>query len=240
LSSGWQRRGSSVIFYKAMLGPLIVGGHLVSLREALGWLNRWPSDPPGGGTTLLVGGLRLTREGAVAACYEAGVSGYDLYRQITACGVACQVIAPALTPRRPGQRIKTDRRDATKLVRLFRAGELTAIHVPDEAEEAVRDLTRCREDVRRDVLRWRQRLLKFLDRHGRLSVTARTGASAIGPGFAPNGSTWPRCSGRSRHPCSPSSRRSPTRPRWTRRSQRLAEQSPYRESVGWLRGFPGD
>jgi hypothetical protein len=66
---------------------------------------------------------RLTREGAVAVCYEAGVSGYDLYRQITACGAACQVIAPALTPRRPGQRIKTDRRDAVKLVRLFRAGE---------------------------------------------------------------------------------------------------------------------
>jgi transposase len=62
---------------------------------------------------------RLTREGAVAVCYEAGVSGYDLYRQITACGAACQVIAPALTPRRPGQRIKTDRRDAAKLVRLF-------------------------------------------------------------------------------------------------------------------------
>jgi transposase len=59
---------------------------------------------------------RLTREGAVAACYEAGVSGYDLYRQITTCGVVCQVIAPALTPRRPGQRIKTDRRDAAKLV----------------------------------------------------------------------------------------------------------------------------
>ena len=116
---------------------------------------------------------RLTREGTVAACYEAGVSGYDLYRQITACGVACQVIAPALTPRRPGQRIKTDRRDAAKLVRLFRAGELTAIHVPDEAEEAVRDLTRCREDVRRDVLRWRHRVLKFLDRHGRLYVTGK-------------------------------------------------------------------
>jgi transposase len=96
---------------------------------------------------------RLKREGAVVACYEAGVSGYDLYRQITALGVACQVIAPALTPRRPGQRIKTDRRDAAKLVRLFRAGELTAIHVPDEDEEAVRDLVRCRDDVRRDVLR---------------------------------------------------------------------------------------
>lgn len=81
---------------------------------------------------------RLVRQGTVAACYEAGVSGYDLYRQITACGVTCQVIAPALTPRRPGQRIETDRRDAVKLVRLFRAGELTAIHVPDEAEEAQR------------------------------------------------------------------------------------------------------
>src|SRR5437870_6398927 len=110
---------------------------------------------------------RLKREGPVAACYEAGVSGYDLYRQITACGAACQVIAPALTPRRPGQRIKTDRRDAAKLVRLFRAGELTAIHVPDEAEEAVRDLTRCREGVRRDVLRWRHRVLELLARHGR-------------------------------------------------------------------------
>ena len=65
---------------------------------------------------------RLMREGSVKACYEAGVSGYDLYRRVTALGVACDVIAPALTPRRPGQRVKTDRRDAAKLVRLFRGG----------------------------------------------------------------------------------------------------------------------
>src|SRR5262249_8854209 len=116
---------------------------------------------------------RLAREGPVRACYEAGVSGYDLHRQITACRVECAVIAPALTPRRPGQRIKTDRRDADKLVHLFRAGELTAIHVPNEAEEAVRDLVRCRDDVRRDVVRWRHRLLKLLDRHGRLYVTTK-------------------------------------------------------------------
>jgi len=116
---------------------------------------------------------RLAREGPVQGCYEAGVSGYDLHRQITACGVSCQVMAPALTPRRPGQRIKTDRRDAAKLVRLFRAGELTPIHVPNEAEEAVRDLLRCREDIRRDVLRWRHRVLKFLDRHGRLYVSGK-------------------------------------------------------------------
>jgi transposase len=117
---------------------------------------------------------RLQHEGrALAACYEAGVSGYDLHRQITALGVACSVIAPALTPRRPGQRIKTDRRDAAKLVRLFRAGELTAIHVLDEDEEAVRDLVRCRDDLRRDVLRWRHRLLKLLARHGRTYLAGR-------------------------------------------------------------------
>jgi transposase len=122
-----------------------------------------PKDPPH--IQRLV--RRLQREGPVQACYEAGVSGYDLYRQLTASGVTCQVMAPALTPRRPGQRIKTDRRDARKLVRLFRAGELTPIHVPDEAEEAARDL------VRRDVVRWRHRLLKLLDRHGRLWVAEK-------------------------------------------------------------------
>jgi transposase len=117
---------------------------------------------------------RLQREGRpLAACYEAGVSGYDLHRQITALGIACSVIAPALTPRRPGQRVKTDRRDGAKLVRLFRAGELTAIHVLDEAAEAVRDLVRCRDDVRRDVLRWRHRVLKLLARHGRTYLTGR-------------------------------------------------------------------
>jgi transposase len=121
---------------------------------------------------------RLKREGPVAACYEAGVSGYDLHRQIMALGVACAVIAPALTPRRPGQRIKTDRRDAAKLVRLFRAGELTAVHVPDEAEEAVRDLVRCRDDVRRDVLRWRHRVLKLLNRHGRAYLGGRNWSQA--------------------------------------------------------------
>ena len=117
---------------------------------------------------------RLQHEGhPLAACYEAGVSGYELHRQITALGVPCSVIAPALTPRRPGQRVKTDRRDAAKLVRLFRAGELTAIQVLDEAQEAVRDLVRCRDDVRRDVLRWRHRLLKLLARHGRTYLAGR-------------------------------------------------------------------
>jgi transposase len=145
---------------------------------------------------------RLEREGPVAACYEAGVSGYDLHRQITSLGVACAVIAPALTPRRPGQRIKTDRRDAAKLVRLFRADELTAIHVPDEAEEAVRDLVRCRDDIRRDVLRWRHRVLKLWPATDAPISRARTGARPTGAGSASSGSTCRRCSARSRRRCS--------------------------------------
>ncbi len=147
---------------KIVAGILRAGATTPELREL-------PNDPPAIRRVF----ERLTREGPVAACYEAGVSGYDLYRQITALGVSCQVMAPALTPRRPGQRIKTDRRDAGKLVHLFRAGELTPIHVPDEAEEAGRDLVRCRDDVRRDVLRWRHRLLKLLDRHGRVYRAGR-------------------------------------------------------------------
>src|SRR5438445_2798188 len=121
---------------------------------------------------------RLLREGPVRACYEAGVSGYDLYRQLTGLGVECAVIAPALTPRKPGERVKTDRRDAAKLVRLFRAGELTEIHVPSEAQEGVRDLTRCRDDVRADIVRWRHRVLKLLARHGRVYQAGKNWSQA--------------------------------------------------------------
>lgn len=83
-------------------------------------------------------------------------------------GIPCEVVAPALIPRKPGERIETDRRDARKLVRLYRAGELTPIRVPTPEEEAVRDLVRAREDVRRDLTAARHRLSKFLLRHGRL------------------------------------------------------------------------
>jgi len=122
---------------------------------------------------------RLQREGRVTACYEAGSSGYDLYRQLTAFAVPCQVMAPALTPRKPGDRVKTDRRDASKLVCLFRAGELTPIRVPDEAGEAVRDLVRCREDVQKDLRRWQHRLQKVLARHGWVPGRAPLGVAAV-------------------------------------------------------------
>jgi transposase len=100
-------------------------------------------------------------------CYEAGPCGYEVYRQLAAMGVPCEVIAPALIPVRAGDRVKTDRRDASKLARLHRAGELTAITVPTEDQEAVRDLVRARDDVRKDLTAARQRLGKFLLRHGR-------------------------------------------------------------------------
>ena len=110
---------------------------------------------------------RLQRQGAVRCCYEAGPCGFDLQRALTAKQIPCDVIAPALIPRRAGDRIKTDRRDAGQLAVLYRADTLTPIHIPTEQEEAARDLLRCREDIRADLLRARHRLSKFLLRHGR-------------------------------------------------------------------------
>jgi transposase len=101
-------------------------------------------------------------------CYEAGPCGYGVYRQLTAMGHECIVVAPSLIPRRPGDRIKTDRRDALTLARLHRSGELTAVWVPDAEQEAMRDLERCREDMKHSQRRMRQRLNGFLLRHGRV------------------------------------------------------------------------
>jgi transposase len=100
------------------------------------------------------------------ACYEAGPTGYVLYWQLTALGVACEVIAPSLVPVRAGDKVKTDRRDAEKLARCYRAGDLTPVWIPTPAHEAIRDLVRTREDAREDQQRARQRLGKFLLRHG--------------------------------------------------------------------------
>lgn len=110
---------------------------------------------------------RFARQGTVRCCYEAGPCGFELQRFLSGRQVDCDVIAPSLIPRRPGDRIKTDRRDAGQLAILYRAGALTAIHIPTDQEEAARDLLRCREDIRADLLRARHRLSKFLLRHGR-------------------------------------------------------------------------
>ena len=109
---------------------------------------------------------RLGDPRRIRACYEAGPTGYELHRLLASIGVRCEVIAPSLIPKAAGERIKTDRRDARRLARLHRAGELTAIRVPTVAEEAVRDLCRARDDAVADRTRARHRLSKFLLRHG--------------------------------------------------------------------------
>ena len=100
------------------------------------------------------------------ACYEAGATGFVLYWQLAQLDVECTVVAPTLVPKKPGDRVKTDRRDALKLARSHRSGDLTAVWVPDEASEALRDLVRQREAAKQDQLRARHRLTKFLLRSG--------------------------------------------------------------------------
>ena len=109
---------------------------------------------------------KLGPAATLRVCYEAGPTGYVLYWQLTKLGIHCEVIAPTLIPMKAGERVKTDRRDAIKLARLYRSGDLTAVWVPDEAHEALRDLVRAREAAKKDELRARQRLNKFLLRRG--------------------------------------------------------------------------
>lgn len=112
---------------------------------------------------------RLSREygGEVLLfCYEAGPCGYDLYRRIISLGHDCQVVAPSLIPKKPGERIKTDRRDASKLARSLRSGDLTVVWVPDEEQESMRDLTRARGDFKTLERKTRQQLNAFVLRHG--------------------------------------------------------------------------
>ena len=126
-------------------------------------LGTFPNKPES--VRKMIGKLGPVKE--LRACYEAGPTGYVLYWQLTALGVDCQVIAPSLIPAKAGDRVKTDRRDAEKLARCHRAGELTAVFVPDADLEALRDLVRAREAAKKDQLRARHRLGKFLLRHGK-------------------------------------------------------------------------
>lgn len=122
--------------------------------------------------------IQRAAPGEVRSCYEAGVCGYTLQRQLEAAQVPCTVIAPALIPRKAGERVKTDRRDARKLAELLRAGLLTAVRPPTPTEEAARDLCRAREDLREDMLRARHRLGKFLLRRGLVWRTTKAWTQA--------------------------------------------------------------
>jgi transposase len=107
-------------------------------------------------------------------CYEAGPTGYDLYRLLKSLGHDCLVAAPSLIPRKPGDRVKTNRRDALSLAKLLRAGELTAVWVPDARHEAMRDLTRAREEAVADLTSKRQQVLSLMLRLGRRYTGKRT------------------------------------------------------------------
>jgi len=110
---------------------------------------------------------KLSSDRELRVCYEAGPTGYILYWQLMELGVKCEVVAPTLIPVKASDRVKTDRRDAKKLARSYRAGDLTPVWVPDAAHEALRDLVRARLAAKRDQLRARHRLSKFLLRHGK-------------------------------------------------------------------------
>lgn len=109
---------------------------------------------------------KLGKPNELRVCYEAGPTGYALYWQLTSMGIACEVIAPSLAPTKPGDRVKTDRRDAERLARSYQSGDLTVVWVPDAKHEALRDLVRARGAAKEDAKRAKHRLGKYLLRYG--------------------------------------------------------------------------
>jgi len=183
---------------------------------------------------------KLEREttGPVQVFYEAGPCGYALQRQLTTPRVTCEVVAPTLIPRKPGERVKTNRRDARKLVELGRAGLLTAVRPPTPEEEAVRDLGRARDDAREDLLRCRHRLSKLLLRRG-LHYPGRHWTDQHRRWI--DGLTWSHLAERA---VVDTYRLAidQTDARLVELDARLAELAacePYRTPVGWLRCFRG-
>ena len=182
--------------------------------------------------------LERDAPGLVHVYYEAGPCGYALQRQLATSRIACDVIAPALMPRKPGERVKTNRRDARKLAELGRAGLLTVVQPPTPADEAVRDLARARDDAREDLQRCRHRLGKLLLRRG-LHYAGRNWTQAHRRWV--DSLTWAHAAERAvvddyrlaiDH----------TEARLVELDARLAEiaeQEPYRTPVGWLRCFRG-
>jgi len=184
---------------------------------------------------------RLLREapGEVSCCYEAGSCGYALQRQLRREGVACEVVAPSLVPFKPGDRIKTDRRDARKLAEYWRSGTLTVVQPPSPEQEAVRDLVRCREDVKDDLLRARHRLSKMLLRRGLVFGEARAWTRRHRDWL--RGLVWDQPSDEivfTEYLLGVELLEERTRV-LDKKLGEVAASEPYRERVGWLRCFRG-
>ena len=177
--------------------------------------------------------------GPVMSCYEAGPNGYALQRCLERAGIGCQVVAPSLTPVRPGERVKTDRRDARKLAELLAAGLLIEVAPPTEAEEAVRDLCRCREAAQKDLTRCRHRLDKFLLRRGQIYRDGRA--------WTQKHRQWlwslrlePAADQLILEDCLLAVEQLETRLKeLDRQLEAVAAEAPYRQPVGWLRCFRG-
>jgi len=183
--------------------------------------------------------LRREAQGEILCVYEAGPCGYVLQRQLRAEGIPTEIVAPSLIPVKPGERIKTDRRDAMKLAMAARAGTLTYIHPPTEAEEAVRDLCRCREDAVKDLTSARHRLSKMLLRRG---FVYRKGSNWTG-----KHRQWLRSLRFEDRVTKAVFDDYLTSVEWLEERVRslgaqleeIAAADPYREPVGWLRCFRG-
>jgi transposase len=195
-----------------------------------------PNEPQA--VRRLVRKLEREAPGPVHVFYEAGPGGYALQRQVTTSRVSCAVVAPALIPRKPGERVKTNRRDARKLAELGRAGLLTAVQPPTPEDEAVRDLARARDDAREDLQRSRHRLGKLLLRRG-LHFAGRNWTRAHRQWI--ERLTWPHAAERTvvddyllaiDHTAA-------RLVELDRQLAQIAEHEPYREPVGWLRCFRG-
>jgi transposase len=185
--------------------------------------------------------LKRASDGVTHAVYEAGPCGYALQRQLQGLGIECEVVAPSMIPIRPGEKIKTDRRDARKLAELARAGLLTMVHPPSEDEEAVRDLCRGRDDARLDLMRARHRLGKFLLRRGRVFGTGSQRAWSQTHRWWLGQQTFKRTAERVMFE---DYLLAVEQTEARRRSlelhlEDLAREPRYAESVGWLRCFRG-
>ena len=194
------------------------------------------NDP--GAVRRLVKKLEREAPGAVHVFYEAGPCGYALQRQLTRLRVQCDVIAPALVPRKPGERVKTDRRDARKLAELGRAGLLTVVQPPTPEDEAVRDLARARDDARVDLQRCRHRLGKLLLRRG-LHYSGRNWTGAHRKWI--DSLSWTHAAERAvveDYLLAIDQTEGRVKELDTKLAG-LAETGPYREQVGWLRCFRG-
>jgi len=186
---------------------------------------------------------KLVREapGEVRCCYEAGPCGYALQRELeSAAGIICEVVAPSLIPVKPGDRIKTDRKDARKLAEMQRGDLLTVVHPPTADEESVRDLCRCREDAQEDLTRARQRMGKFLLRRGLVFTVCKRAWGKLHRqwlrGLSFENSADLAVFGDYLLAIEQLEERVLT---LAAKLTEIAQRDPYREPVGWLRCFRG-